>query len=327
MLIRLLQSRFAHVGLTLLVAFSACVNVEKTTTQAQAATDEFHARFSNGQFAQIHDEADPEFQKATTGAQLASLLGDHRARLGPFTRATTTRAVEVSRATNGTVVRVVYDSAFAQGSAEEQFVWKIQGAQARLWKYSIINVSVATLVPTAKRATRPARLMPFRASPDLLEYLRSYYKEQLDLEIEILPELVADRGAWNGDRRQWSGEGLAEQIRQTVGNEDAVVIGITGEDIYLRSENWQFAFSYRADDRIAVVSYARMDWRLANADVLRRRLRRMITKDLGIMLYQLPVSDGRTSPMYQSIDGGADLDGMGDDLAPAGFPMRAGATR
>jgi predicted Zn-dependent protease len=327
MLTRLLRTGFAQVGLTLLVALPACVNVEKTTTQAQAATDEFHARFSEGQFAQIHDDADPEFQKATTGTQLAALLGDHRARLGHFTRATSTRAVEVSRGTNGTVVRVVYDSAFAQGSAEEQFVWKIQGAQARLWKYWITNVSVATLVPTAKRATRPARLMPFRASPDLLEYLRSYYKEQLNLEIEILPELVVDRGAWSDVRRQWSAEGLAEQVRQTVGNQDAVVIGITGEDIYLRSENWQFAFSYRADDRVAVVSYARMDWRLANADVLRRRVRRMVTKDLGIMLYQLAVSDGRTSPMYQSIDGVPDLDAMSDDLASAGFPQRVGAVR
>jgi predicted Zn-dependent protease len=327
MLMRLLRSRFAQASITLTVALPACVNVEKATTQAQAATDEFHGRFSTGQFAQIRDDADPEFQRATTGPQLAALLGDHRAKLGPFTRATSTRAVEVSRGTSGTVVRFVYDSAFAQGSAEEQFVWRIQGAQTRLWKYWISNVSVATLVPTAKRTTRPARLMPFRASPDLLEYLRSYYKEQLDLEIEILPELVADRGAWNENRRQWSGEGLAEQIRQTVGNQDAVVIGITGEDIYLRSKDWQFAFSYRADDRVAVVSYARMDWRLANMEGLRRRLRRMVTKDLGIMLYQLALSDGRTSPMYQSIDRAADLDAMGDDLASAGFPVRAGATR
>ena len=113
------------------------------------------------------------------------------------------------------------------------------------------------------------------------------------MEIEILPELVADRGAWNEDRQQWSGEGLAEQIRQTVGNQDAVVIGITGEDIYLRSENWQFAFSYRTDDRVAVVSYARMDRRLANADVPSPSTATMVTKDLGIMLYQLPLSDGR----------------------------------
>ena len=124
--------------------------VEKVITQAQSASDEFHARFSKGQFSQIYDDADQEFQKATTGPHLASLLGDHRARLGPFTRVTSTRAVEVSRATNGTVVRVVYDSAFAYGSAEEQFVWKIQGAQVRLWKYWITNVSVATLVPNGE---------------------------------------------------------------------------------------------------------------------------------------------------------------------------------
>ena len=184
---------------------------------------------------------------------------------------------------------------------------------------------------TAKRATRPVRLLPFRASPAHLEYLRSYYKQQLDLDIAILLELVPDRAAWEPDRRQWSAEGLAEQVRHVVGNDDAVVIAVTGEDIYLRSMDWQFAFTYRADTRIAVVSYARMDWRLMgqreNVDALQRRLRRMVTKDLGVMLYELPLSPNPTSPMYQDIGGLQELEVMGDDLAAAGFPVVTSLTR
>jgi predicted Zn-dependent protease len=116
---------------------------------------------------------------------------------------------------------------------------------------------------------------------------------------------------------------LAEQVRQAVGNVDVLTIGITGEDIYLRSVNWQYAFGWRSDDRVAIVSYARMDPRFFNGaedvDLLHRRLRHMVTKDLGLMLFKLPVSSDRASPMYQDIGGLEELDAMGENLARAGF--------
>ena len=167
--------------------------------------------------------------------------------------------------------------------------------------------------------------MPFHASPADLEYLRNYYRDQLDLEIQLLPELVADRAAWNPARRQWSAEGLAEQVRQAAGNVDALTIGITGDDIFLRGVNWRFAFGWRADDRIAIVSYARMDPQFFNGaeddDLLRRRLRHMVTKDLGLMFFGLKMSPDRASPMYENIGGLEELDAMGENLRRAGFPI------
>jgi predicted Zn-dependent protease len=118
---------------------------------------------------------------------------------------------------------------------------------------------------------------------------------------------------------------LAEQVRQAVPIDDALVIGVTGEDIYLRDSNWQFAFGWPKDDRVAIVSYARMDPQFFNQredlDVLRRRLRRMVTKDLGLMLFDLEPSPDPESPVYRDIGGIAELDAMGDDLARTGFPV------
>jgi predicted Zn-dependent protease len=168
--------------------------------------------------------------------------------------------------------------------------------------------------------------MPIRAAQAHLEYLKQYYKEQLGLLVEILPELVPDRSAWTDDRGQWSGEGLAEQVRHVIGNDDGVVIAVTGEDMYLRTVNWRFAFGLRAGNRVAVVSYARMDPRFFGGpeamNLLQRRLRRMVTKDLGLMLYGLSASADPASPIYRDIGGLQELDAMQDDLASAGFPVR-----
>jgi predicted Zn-dependent protease len=202
-----------------------------------------------------------------------------------------------------------------------------------LSSHANVNVNIAThaAVGATKRAPRAVRLMPIHAAQKHLEYLQDYYKEHLGLSVELLPALVPDRSAWTEDRQQWSGEGLAEQVRQAAGNDEALVIGITGEDMYLRTVNWQFAFGWRAHNRIAVVSYARMDPRFLGQseaiDVLQRRLRRMVTKNLGLLLYGLRPSADPTSPVYRDILGLEELDAMQDDLAAAGFPVRSGLPR
>jgi predicted Zn-dependent protease len=80
---------------------------------------------------------------------------------------------------------------------------------------------------------------------------------------------------------------------------------------------WNFVFSYRWDDGgYAVVSTARM----TNSDeVTLSRLRKMVTKSVGVMYYGLSVSDDPASVLYTplSVD---DLDRMGENLpgVPAG---------
>jgi predicted Zn-dependent protease len=224
------------------------------------------------------------------------------------------------------VITVTDESAFAHGMAQEMFVWRVRGATCTLVRYTLNNVRVPTSVAVAraKPATRPVRFMPIHASLDHLQYLQRYYHEQLGLDIELLPELTTDHTAWVRDRRQWSAEGLANQVRQVVGNVEAVVIGVTGNDIYLRTSDWRFAFGWRLDNRVAIVSYARMDPRFfkepENAELLQRRLRHMVTKDLGLMLYDLEPSPDPFSPVYNDIGGIEELDAMGEDLALAGFP-------
>jgi predicted Zn-dependent protease len=309
------------------LALSGCANVQRAKAQVDAATDRFHEQFNRGLFGAIYAAADADFRKTGTAQQLETFLEPYRTRLGPFQSIARPVAWTLARTSTGNLVSVTAESTFAHGSAREVFVWRVSRAQCALLKYTIYNdrMSTRAQVATAKPATRPVRFMPIHASLAHLEDLQRYYQGQLALDSQILPELTTDRAAWTAERRQWSAEGLAEQVRTSVGNVDAVVIGVTGEDIYLRSSNWRFAFGWRSDNRVAIVSYARMDPRFfkepENLELLRRRLRHMVTKDLGVMLYELEMSPDADSPMYRDIGGIEELDSMGEGLALAGFPV------
>jgi predicted Zn-dependent protease len=308
-------------------ALGGCTNVNDARAKSDTATHRFHEQFDRGQFDAIYAAADPDFQKNRTAQQLKALLEPYRAQLGPFQGVPQPGGWALSRTPTGAIVTLTDRSTFAHGSAQELFVWRVGRTTCTLLNYTMSNIRnpAHAHVATAEQATRPVRFMPIHASAAHLQYLQRYYQEQLGLDAELLPELITDRAAWTPDRLQWSAEGFAEQVRQSVGNDDAVVIGVTGDDIYVRSLNWQFAFGWRLDNRVAIVSYARMDPRFfkraENVDLLRRRLRHMVTKDLGLMLFDLEASPDPDSPVYRDIGGIEDLDAMGEDLALAGFPV------
>lgn len=317
----------AMLAVSCVLALSSCASAIETRAQGEAATERFHTQFNGGQFEAIYAAADPDFQKTGTARQLGAFFDKYLAQLGSFQRVAQPRAWTAMWTTwGGTLVTLTDESTFALGSAQEVFVWRVRKGTCTLLTYTINNVRLTThaRVATAKRATRPVRFMPIHASLAHVQYLQRYYQEQLGLDAELVPELVTDQAAWSPDRGQWSSEGLAEQVRQAVGNDDAVVIGVTGDDIYLRSWNWQYAFAWRLDNRVAIVSYARMDplffKRPENLDLLQRRLRHMVTKELGVMLFGLEASADPASPVFRDIEGIQELDAMGEDLALAGFP-------
>ena len=71
-------------------------------------------------------------------------------------------------------------------------------------------------------------------------------------------------------------------------------------------------------ERFAVVSTARMDdaaWGGApDAQRLEARLRKMVTRNLGILYFGLDQTSDRRSVMFGPILGLADLDSTGDDF-------------
>lgn len=154
------------------------------------------------------------------------------------------------------------------------------------------------------------------------ERLVQYYGQKLGLDIRVLPEVPFERRVVNYSRQQLVAEHLVELMKEAypdVANDpQAVLIGITTDDMYIRKSTWRFAFSRRQEWRFAVVSSARMDpvffGEPADDELLHMRLRKMISKNLGIMYYGLPQSKDRTSVLFGPILGLDDLDSIGEDF-------------
>ena len=155
-----------------------------------------------------------------------------------------------------------------------------------------------------------------------LDVLQAYYKQRYDLTVEILPPIGLEPVVVDERRRQLIAEELIELMKRRypehARSPQSILIGITEGDMYIREVNWRFAFAKRDGDRFAIVSSARMDpvsfGYLPDEELLQTRLRKMLSKNIGIMYYKLPQKSDRRSVMFGPILGIDDLDSMGEDF-------------
>lgn len=184
----------------------------------------------------------------------------------------------------------------------------------------------APFVPRDVRKLRPqgrVYLVPIgEAQVAAVDELAGFYRRKYALPVEVVPPTRVPPAAYDARRRQL----VAEELTAVLGSQFLpagegrrdVVIGVTGDDMYIRGVKWNYAFSYRRE-RVAVVSSARMDhafmglW-AATAERQRSRLRKMVTKNIGVLYYGLPLSDHPRSVLYRKVGGPQELDRMGEDF-------------
>ena len=165
--------------------------------------------------------------------------------------------------------------------------------------------------------------VPLGVFPDSLVWeLVSHYKKKLDLEIQVLPVVDLRESVFDSRRRQLIAEELIELIerenRQVSSDRSVVLIGLTSKDMYVKKYSWRFAFGYRSGGRFAVISTARMDpvnlGDPVNDDLMRTRLRKMVTKEIAILYYGMQQTSDPNSVLYNKILGIEELDRIGEDL-------------
>jgi archaemetzincin len=156
----------------------------------------------------------------------------------------------------------------------------------------------------------------------VLERFVVFYRNKYGMNISILPALPLPPQAFNEGRGQFVAEQLIlllQQMDQALELEPgSTIIGLTDRDIYIDQSNWRYAFSFRSG-QLAIVSSARMDHRFMgvwpiDSDWRETRLRKMVTKDIGILYYQLSLSSNCRSPIFGRVGGPQELDFMGEDL-------------
>jgi predicted Zn-dependent protease len=158
-----------------------------------------------------------------------------------------------------------------------------------------------------------------------IEALVTHYREEFGIEIRVLPKIAPSASDLDPKRQQL----VAENVLQTMlrmypdyaNDGSSVLIGITGQDIYPLGASWRFCFGWRIPaSRSAIVSTARMNLEypgepLAEA-TLEKRLRKTLTKDIGILYYGMSPNNNPQSVLYSGILGIQELDRVTEEFAP-----------
>ena len=193
---------------------------------------------------------------------------------------------------------------------------------------------VSTLYCLIKPAPESVRIEELRGTGEVvfipvghfpiapLEMDAQFFQETYRLPITILPPLPLPLSAFDPNRGQYIAEEILAEVKRQVpdarSNMRLIPIVFTDQDMYIQKYSWQYAFSLREND-MAVVSSARMDFSLspfteADQETQETRLRKMVTKNIGILYYHLPFSDHCRSAMYGRVGGPQELDLMSDRL-------------
>ena len=204
--------------------------------------------------------------------------------------------------------------------------------QSHAWRWLVTAVLVAcAIIASARAQTAPQPelcLVAIGDVPvDMTDRLVSYVQTRFHVPIRTLPALKFDGQMLDRHRSQVVADELIRAVRvqhaAVVKNPRTRVIAITPFDMYMLAmrDQWTFTFSLRSrDQRVAVVSYARMDPAnlrgVPDATLFESRLRKMISKNIGLIYYGLPTSPNPRSAMFGNILGVDDLDRMTEDFNP-----------
>jgi YD repeat-containing protein len=161
--------------------------------------------------------------------------------------------------------------------------------------------------------------------------LLAYYRKKYGLELSVLAPIPLPEWTRDEIRKQLIAEELVEAMKraypQFAIDPDAILIGVTDEDMYISELSWRYAFSWRQEERFAIVSTARMNPAFskepADPEIVEARARKMITKDIGLLHYRLQPSYDFSSALYDYIDDVEDLDDMGEDFLTSDTQVRA----
>jgi len=119
----------------LCVLLLASCGLRQSRMRAEAAVKEFHALLNQGEYDDIYNAGDDQLKKGWTRTDFDAYLGNIRSRLGTAGKSTV-GGYEVNASTgNGTEVALSVETRFDYGTAQERFVWRIEGSRAVLLEY------------------------------------------------------------------------------------------------------------------------------------------------------------------------------------------------
>ncbi len=163
------------------------------------------------------------------------------------------------------------------------------------------------------------------AESESLAWTPSYYKSKLGIDLKVLPAIPLDPKLMNPARNQlntdrWE-EFLAAKYPEISRDPAAIVIGVTSSDMYIPGFVVRYAENFRHEGRYGMVSSARLHppsllekW---NPEWLTSRVEKLLTKNLVMLYFDLPLSDDSTSLLSGGVLWGFQIDQIGGDVIGA----------
>jgi len=224
------------------------------------------------------------------------------------------------------------------GSRAKGHLYGVANAVNGRWEFSRLSLRVdgvsrkIDLAPTPHPLALPSvpakkiYLIPVDLdSTELLNWAPAYYKAKLGIEVEVLPAISLSNDLEDPRRHRIDSEQLLERLGrrypELVKDPSNILVGVTSCDIFVRSLGWSYAENYRSNARFAVVSSARLHPPLFldhwNREWFNSRLQKMITKNIAILYFGLPMSSDYSSLLSGGVLSGREVDLMSGSIIGA----------
>ena len=118
------------------IALAGCGNSVRDKETAATGMDRFHERYNAGEYDKIYDTAGPDFQGENVRTDFLRLLDAVHHRLGNY-KTCASQGWKTNSLGGDTSVELHYKTTFAEGTADENFVYTVSGTRAALRSYRI----------------------------------------------------------------------------------------------------------------------------------------------------------------------------------------------
>ena len=186
---------------------------------------------------------------------------------------------------------------------------------------SVPRVTGLPRVPAQKVYLIPVGL----AARESLGWAPAYYKAKFGIDVEVLASAALPPSLVDPQRHQLDASKFLDFVKRThpelARDPFAILIGVTSHDMFIPDFDWNYAENWRPGGRFAIVSSARLhpsalldEW---NPEWLNSRLQKMLTKNIVMLYYSLPLSNDGTSLLAGGILSGTEIDRMGTQVIGA----------
>jgi YD repeat-containing protein len=202
-----------------------------------------------------------------------------------------------------------------------------------------INTPIAQKSPPAAldelSGSGTVYLVPFGNVRNVsIQTLTEDLRKRYGLELRQLPPIPPPSWTWNTARHQLAAEDLITAMKlaypKLAEDPAAILIGFTDDDMYIQELKWNYSFSFRDEERFAVISTAHLsendeddDKKPATPETLQKRTLKLLIRDVGFLYYHLQLSSDYGSVMYGDVYDVSELDDIGDEYLQNDARVRA----